>query len=123
MNTVSQPVVPQTVELTTIIDGTAYIGVSQDAVEQTLESGIGPAGAFFTFLTIAYADEAVATESAKQKYGESARILAVDTTVVPDFSSCQRNGKSIDSMVVWGTVPAEAISEVRPVNAPSVPTL
>lgn len=122
VNRVGQKVNPQIVELMKpIIEGTAYIGVAEDAVEQTLETGIGPTGAFFTFLPIAYADEADATESAKEKDGENARILAVDTTMVPDFSSWQRNGKSLDSMVVWGTVPAEAISEVRQVNVPSVP--
>lgn len=123
VNRVGQPVAPQIVELTKpIIHGTAYIGVSEDAVEQTLETGVGPTGAFFTFLPIAYADEVVATESAKEKYGENARILAVDTTMVPDFASWQRNGKSLDSMLVWGAVPAEAISEVRPVAAPNGPT-
>ncbi|MCS4088782.1 hypothetical protein [Rhizobium sp. BK176] len=123
VNRAGQTVVPAIVELKTIIDGIGYIGVSEDVVEQTLESGIGPTGAFFTALPVAYADQTLAAEAAKEQYGESARILAVDTSMVPDFASWQRNGKSLDSMVVWGAVPAEAISEVRPVSQPSGPTL
>jgi hypothetical protein len=119
VNRVGQTVTPQIVDLTQpIIDGTAYIGVSDEVVEQALEAGIGPTGAFFTFLPVAYSDEAIAAQAATEQYGDSARILAVDTAMVPDFSSWQRNGKSLDSMVVWGSVPAEAISEVRPQAAP-----
>jgi hypothetical protein len=91
-------------------DGIVFVPVPADALNDRLENGMST-GAFFSILPTAYADPAAATNRALVEHGSDAKVIAIDTSLVETVTDWRVDDRTPDRLVIWGTVPARALTE------------